>query len=514
MPAKSFLVVGLLVAAGSIVRGAEGDIADLQHGSDLAKTHCQICHLLPDPSLQDKQTWEKHTLPWMSTKLGIKKVDFGKIPGGRLVQEANILAKVPMLTSNDWTAICRYYIATAPSTPLPQGKRPKIEMDLEEQFTVIRAPFHLANPMTTLVKIVPGSGVFFVGDSVRRALYMLDHDGRQISSLPLGNPPVALQIRPEGLYLTLIGYVAPSDDPIGRCLFIPNGEQGFQRPEILVDQLPRPVDTQIADLNADGREDLVVSHYGNFIGRFSWYEKLANGKYREHILRNQPGALCSYVCDFNKDGRPDIIVLMAQAQEGVFLYTNQGHGEFKETVLLRYPPAWGSSYLEVADFNGDGYPDLLVVNGDNAEYPSSMKNYHGVRIYLNDGNNNFKEGWFFPLNGAYKAVARDFRGAGKLDIACISFFPDYLKSPEESFVYLRNEGNLQFSAHSFPQCTSGRWIAMDAADFSVSGRQDIIIGAFNNGPESIPIPESIRKGWQHRGPNVLILRNKKKGSER
>ena len=44
---------------------------------------------------------------------------------------------------------------------------------------------------------------------------------------------------------------------------------------------------------------------------------------------------------------------------------------------------------------------------------------------MNDGKNNFREAWFFPLNGAYKAVAPDFNKDGNMDIAAISYFPDY-----------------------------------------------------------------------------------------
>jgi hypothetical protein len=442
----------------------------------------------------------------MSTKVGLRKVDFDKLPGGRLVRQANVFPATPLLSSNQWAEICKYYIASAPAEAPPQGSRPEIKLDLKE-FTVVKAPFRKQTPMTTLVKIVPQQRVLFAGDSLRRALYMLNDRGEEMSSLSVGNPPVALDLRPEGMYLTLIGYVAPSDDPIGRYLLIPNAEGGLQRPIVLLDRLPRPCEVKIADLNGDRRDDLVVCNYGNILGRFSWYENTETGEYREHVLRNQPGALCAQVHDFNGDGLPDIMVLMGQAQEGVFLYTNLGKGQFRETPIIRESPVWGSVYFELADFNRDGLPDLVVANGDNAEYPTHMKNYHGIRIYLNQGNAEFREAYFFPLNGAYKAVARDFDSDGDLDLAAISFFPDYLKSPEESFVYLRNEGDLRFTAHSFPECTSGRWIVLDAGDLDGNGSDDIVLGAFDRGPETIPIPDTIRQKWQNDGPNVLILKN-------
>jgi hypothetical protein len=360
--------------------------------------------------------------------------------------------------------------------------------------------------MTTLVKVIPGSGKLFVGDSLRRTLHLLNGKGEELASLNLGNPPVALDWTEQGMYLTLIGYVAPSDDPQGRYIFIPNTELGFQRPHVLLDQLPRPCDVKRADLNADGREDLVVCHYGNLVGRLSWYEKLASGAYFEHVLHGFPGALCAYVRDFNADNLLDIIVLTAQAQESIVLFINLGRGQFQESPVIRRSPVWGHTYFELADFDGDSRSDLLVVNGDNAEYAAPMKNYHGIRVYSDSGQGQFHESCFFPLNGACKAVARDFDKDGDLDIAAIAFFPNYLQSPEESFVYLRNEGFPSFTAHTIPECTRGRWLVMDVGDLDSDGDEDLVLGAFNQGPETIPIPESLRKRWQT-GPSVLILKN-------
>ncbi|WP_431214812.1 FG-GAP-like repeat-containing protein [Puia sp. P3] len=90
--------------------------------------------------------------------------------------------------------------------------------------------------------------------------------------------------------------------------------------------------------------------------------------------------------------------------------------------MLRWPPSYGSSYFELADFNGDGFADIVYTCGDNADFSPVLKPYHGVYIYLNDGHNSFRPWYFFPINGCYKAVARDFDGDGDLDLAAIAFF--------------------------------------------------------------------------------------------
>ncbi len=109
----------------------------------------------------------------------------------------------------------------------------------------------------------------------------------------------------------------------------------------------------------------------------------------------------------------------------------------------------------------------------------------------------------FPINGCFKAVARDFDLDGDPDIAAISYFADYKQRPEESFVYLQNNGSNKFEAFSIPQHSLGRWLTLDVGDLDGDGDQDIVLGNMSIGPSNFA---SNRK-WRS-GPEFILLENK------
>jgi hypothetical protein len=275
---------------------------------------------------------------------------------------------------------------------------------------------------------------------------------------------------------------------------------------VVLDELPRPVDTHFADFNGDGREDILVCGYGNILGELAWYETKAADKPVKHVIQDRPGAIKAHVHDFNRDGRPDIVVMFAQAREGIELLLNKGGGVFDRQVIVEKHPAWGYAHLELVDVNGDGAMDLLACdNGDHINHIPPYKPYHGIYLYLNDGKNNFSEAWFHPLNGAYKTITRDFDLDGDPDIAAISFYADYRRYPREGFIYLENKGGWTFETFSFEESLRGRWLTMDAGDLDGDGDLDIVLGAFVDGPTHVP--GALHEKWRELTPPLFILRN-------
>ena len=479
---------------------------EFRKGYELSKVVCSSCHLLPEPDLLDKVTWAMQVLPAMGQRLGFHDVPYDQLPLEKRVRDAKIIPEKPIMSVEEWRSICTYYLATAPVQAPPQGPRAEIQTPLR-QFQVVHPPYRV-KPRTTLVKIDPAARKIHLGQGETNTLVVLNAEGRFEASVALESPPVGLELRPEGFYLTLIGSYTPSDELVGKLAFLGKPGAGQPQYQVLLKDLPRTADIQFADLNQDGREDVIVCGYGNMLGQFSWFEANAGGGYREHVLLERSGAIKAVVHDFNHDGLPDIMVMMAQGREGIYLFQNQGRGEFEPITVMEKVPAWGYAYFELADFNQDGFMDLLATNGDNGDFTGHIppfKNYHGIRIYLNDGKNHFTEAYFFPMNGAYKAIARDFDGDGDLDIAAISFYANYRSNSKEGFIYLENKGGLKFEAFSFPESITGRWLTMDVGDLDGDGDLDLVLGAYDDGPTYVP--ELLQKKWDAEGPTFLILRN-------
>lgn len=481
-------------------------------GRELAQMHCQGCHAFPDPDLLDRETWTQVVLPRMGRRMGIyeggERPDslFEEEVGGELVREANIFPKEPILSREKWQKIVDYFSEKAPDTLAAPPAHPQIEIGLDA-FRVRRLPFRTSPPTTTLLRVEEQNGTY-LGDA-KGLLTILDAQQQEEFTMDIPGAAVSMQSRGNRFSLTLMGGIAPTNNPSGRILELAIRRRTKQyKYSTLIDSLHRPVHTVVADLDGDQQEDFLVSEFGYQVGRLAWYERQNGSDFKRHVLRNQPGAIKSVVRDFNGNGRPDVMTLFSQGDEGMFLFHNEGGGHFREEQVLQFPPSYGSTDFELADFNGDGALDILYTAGDNADYRPVMKPYHGVRIFLNDGDNQFEEAYFLPLNGAYGVTADDFDEDGDLDIAAISFFPDYETNPEESFVYLENKGDLTFEPSTFEDSDRGRWLILDSGDMDRDGDSDLILGSFSALQLGTSyVPEATAKQWTEEGPSAIVLEN-------
>ena len=110
--------------------------------------------------------------------------------------------------------------------------------------------------------------------------------------------------------------------------------------------------------------------------------------------------------------------------------------------------------------------------------------------------------WVAKLNDS-----KDLPKYGDTDIAAVSYFPNYNKSPRESFVYFENKDG-RYIANTFRTCISGRWLTMDAGDVDGDGDIDLALGNYMYGPDkAIFVPDFLMKTWERSGPPVMILHN-------
>ncbi|MFT3950179.1 MAG: VCBS repeat-containing protein [Agriterribacter sp.] len=478
----------------------------LVQSKQLALQYCTSCHLFPEPSLLNKKTWTDKVLPNMGWRLGIRKKGEDPyadiVPEERaLAQKLNIYPDVAAITQSDWKKIVSYFEHEAPEMPLPQKAHDSISGTL-----ALFSPKHIVFddkqlPRTTMLKFDSASNELYDGDGGNK-LYILNNNFGFKSAWNVESAPVDMDFpHNEPPRLLTIGSISPSDQKKGRLVTF-DTTFTIQSPPVNIDHLPRPVQFAYADLDMDGKQDAIVCGFGNNTGRLAWYSDCKMSA--ENVLSYMPGARRVEIGDFNKDDKPDIMVLMAQAWEEVSIWYNQGKGKFKEKKLLRFPPVFGASYFELADFNKDGYPDILLTNGDNWDYSRINKNYHGVRIFLNDGKYNFKEKWFFPLYGASKAVAGDFDNDGDIDIAAISFY-NTLENPANGFVYFSNEGDFNFKPASLPDAASGKWLTMEAGDFDHDGDIDIVLGSYFHNIEEMSSLVNVVNISSF--PQLLVLNN-------
>lgn len=472
----------------------------------LYQTYCASCHMLPAVEHLPKEIWASKILPDMAARMGIKEGGYNPLSGiayeeAEAIHATGIYPFKPIMAMEDWELLKNYILRLAPDSlsAAPAGNTSKILA----QFTAMPISLDtVPGSIITFLEFDKSDGKLWTGDLFGN-LSSYDFAQKNVSSIgQFPSAVVAYTKTEEVSYVTAIGKLDPSEISSGQIFKVRDaGTQSI--PEVL----HRPVHTLVIDLNNNGNKELVVSEFGNLAGDLSLFIKKDSVNYQKKILLPQPGTIRVLAKDMNKDGKEDLIALTSQGDESITILYQKEDLNFSVDKVLRFPPIYGTSWFELIDFNGDGYQDIVTVNGDNADKSYVQKPYHGLRIHINNGENKFSEKYFYPLNGATRMVAGDFDQDGDMDFAVLSTFPDYKNKPEFSFVYLENKNKEKFDFEVFTIKESGlgRWFLLDAGDVDKDGDVDIILSSFTY--VFTPVPDAFTKVWNDKNIDILVLEN-------
>jgi hypothetical protein len=475
----------------------EDQVAD---GKELAKRYCVTCHQLPDPSLLDRRTWEKGVLPAMAWRLKIHNW------GGEYYAD-----RESYITVDDWKKITAYFTNTAPVNLTIPKHTPEPLNDWAIFKAIKPGKVDTSGPdaTTTFVGYNPTDQKIYSADAANN---LLTWDNNLNSMLvrtmdsPVTGALFGSDKNASNAIFTCIGVLPPLDKAQGKVIQVSITDK-IKDTLVIGDSLPRPVQTVAADFNKDGLMDYVVCGFGHEKGGLYLLQQQPNNQFKKITINDWPGGEQMITGDFNNDGWTDFMCLFAQANEGLWMFLNDHKGGFTSQALLQFPAIYGSSSFQLADFNHDGKPDILYTSGDNTDYSTVLKPYHGVYIFTNDGDWHFEQTYFYQINGCTKAVARDFDHDGDLDIVAIAFFADFKYHPQEGFTYLEQTKPGKFTAHRIPINKYGRWISMAVADIDHDGFDDVILGNFSfPGLRNQVNQKGYTPDWDKHEP-VIVLKN-------
>lgn len=504
LPQRLNILLGLLILLISIFTWNCQDTQEAE-GKALAQQHCATCHALPSPDLLPNNVWKYSTLPYMGTLMGVQKeIDQLQKP---LSDYAILKSPQALIADEDWDKIKAYYLAESPAK-FPEGKSNPI-VPLENLFRIEDLTLKMEGatfPNFTAIKIDESNHQIIAGDQSNRVIWLLDQQGKAIQQWKDQNALTHIAGSGGKYRFTFIGTTTQANPDVNgvsqSVLFSPDKKLVNQQD---LKNLNRPLQVMAANLDEDSAEELVSCEFGFQVGGLSIWKKSKTDTWTQHVLEAQTGATRVIVKDFNQDGKQDMLALFAQGDERIILYLNQGKLQFSRKILLRFPPIYGTSSFDIADLDQDGDWDIVCTAGDNADFSTVLKPYHGVYVFRNEGNFQYKQIAFYPQNGATKVLAADFDMDGDQDLVSIALFPDVQKRAAEGFLYLENTGTT-WQVKSMPIQHLGRWSVMDIGDLDGDGDLDMALGshAVAKFPEG-----SFDPAWKQ-AKGVLILRNQKR----
>ena len=282
------------------------------------------------------------------------------------------------------------------------------------------------------------------------------------------------------LMVAVLGMLFPNNDRIGSVVILENdGQMKFTR-HVVVERIARVSDVRAGDLDGDGDLDLAVAQFGYDDGQTRWIENLGAWRFRSHVLQSFSGPIHCEIVDIDEDGHRDIVVLLSQEWEEIYVFAGDGRGQFQARRIFGSDnPDFGSSSISLCDFDGDGDVDILYTNGDAFDYlPPVPRPWHGVQWLENLGGLEFRFHRIADLAGAANARPLDFDFDGDLDLVVTSAYNHWDHPRAKSLILLENDGAMRFRRRDVAN-TPTHLLALELGDFDGDGRTDLVTGGMH-----------------------------------
>jgi hypothetical protein len=242
---------------------------------------------------------------------------------------------------------------------------------------------------------------------------------------------------------------------------------------------PGPKNIAVADLNGDGKPDIVVSDFNSGdSGYVSIFENTSqNGIISFDTVLNIPtgnGSNGVSIADMNLDGKPDIIV--TSGNSGIFSIlknTSAGSGPLSFAPKLDYNTSlFHPDNITVADLDNDGKPDIVISDFSNLSIAIYRNKTTGGLISLDQPVS-------YPVgqNPGY-VRAGDLDGDGKPDLAVANYSSGTITFYKNMCV----PGSIIFGNRIDSAIAA---TSIDFADLNGDGKLDISVGRYQTGNLSV-----------------------------
>jgi Chitobiase/beta-hexosaminidase C-terminal domain/FG-GAP-like repeat len=276
-----------------------------------------------------------------------------------------------------------------------------------------------------------------------------------------------------------------SREPGITIVWMQKGPDSWTRIEIL--NAERGEGTALADLNRDGRLDLVQNGY--------WLEcppEPATGVWLKHsIATGWPDMVGVNVADMNGDGRPDVLLAPAESHGRLVWYeAPAGVARSQWTEHVIDDDVDFVHTFKVADMNQDGRLDVVTAEMHASGYHPEIHSRARVSVYVNGGDSLHWTHEVLATTGSHNLRVGDIGNDGALDIVGANWGGPY--HPLELWRNLSTAGNplsldrwtiIQVDTHrakwgDFEKPEWMKYFGLSMGDVTGDGYRDIVSGRY------------------------------------